>query len=54
MKPTLEIIMINMHVCKYACMCGMIYLAKEWQLGGYSRLKELFDQGYHGFARKCI
>lgn len=39
---------------KYACMCGMIYLAKEWQLGGYARLKELFDQGYHGFARKCI
>ena len=33
---------------------GMIYLAKEWQLGGYARLKELFDQGYHGFARKCI
>lgn len=32
----------------------MIYLAKEWQLGGYARLKELFDQGYHGFARKCI
>lgn len=39
---------------KYACMCGMIYLAKEWQLGGYARLTELFDQGYHGFARKCI
>ena len=39
---------------KYACMCGMIYLAKEWQLGGYARLKEVFDQGYHGFARKCI
>lgn len=49
MKPTLEIIRY-----KYACMCGMIYLAKEWQLGGYARLKELFDQGYHGFARKCI
>ena len=39
---------------KYACMSAMIYLAKEWQLGGYARLKELFDQGYHGFARKCI
>lgn len=24
---------------KYACMCGMIYLAKEWQLGGHVRLK---------------
>lgn len=33
---------------------GKIYLAKEWILGGYTRLKELFDQGYHGFARKCI
>ena len=39
---------------KYACMCGMIYLAKQWQLGEYARLKEVFDQGYHGFARKCI
>lgn len=36
---------------KYACMRGMIYLAKEWQFGGYVRLKELFDHGYHGFAR---
>lgn len=23
----------------------MLYLAKEWQLGGYAKLKELFDQG---------
>ncbi|WP_462336116.1 hypothetical protein [Holdemanella biformis] len=39
---------------KYACMCVMISLAKEWQSGGYARLKALFDHGYHGFARKCI
>ena len=31
---------------KYACMSGMIYLAKELKLGGYARLKALFDQGY--------
>lgn len=37
---------------KYACMCGMIFLGKQWQKGGVSALKQLFDQGYHGFAEK--
>ena len=35
---------------KYAAMCGMIYLGRQWQRGGTSRLKELFTQGYHSFA----
>lgn len=38
---------------KYACMCGMVYLGRQWQTGGLPRLKELFSQGYHGFAKKC-
>ena len=37
---------------KYACMCGMIYLGKQWKNGGVYLLKELFNQGYHGFAAK--
>ena len=37
---------------KYAAMCGMIYLGQQWQSGAISRLKELFDLGYHGFAVK--
>ena len=37
---------------KYACMCGMIYLGKQWQSGGTAELKGLFHQGYHGVAAK--
>lgn len=37
---------------KYACMCGMIFLGKQWQNGGAYFLKKLFYQGYHGFAVK--
>lgn len=37
---------------KYACMCGMIFLGKQWQNGGVHFLKKLFYQGYHGFAAK--
>jgi len=37
---------------KYAAMCGLIYLGRQWQSGGFFRLKELFDQGYRGFAAK--
>ena len=37
---------------KYAAMCGMIYLGRQWQSGGILRLKELFYKGYRGFAAK--
>lgn len=37
---------------KYAAMCGLIYLGRQWQSGGILRLKELFDQGYCGFAAR--
>ncbi len=37
---------------KYAAMCGMIYLGRQWKSGGIPRLKELFIQGYQGFAAK--
>ena len=37
---------------KYAAMCGMIYLGRQWQSNGASRLKEVFYGGYHGFAAK--
>ena len=37
---------------KFAAMCGMIYLGRQWQNGGTARLKTLFSQGYHGFSAK--
>ncbi len=37
---------------KYACMCGMIYLGKQWQTGGTPRIKQLFERGWRGFATK--
>ncbi len=39
---------------KYAAICGMIYLGREWQCGGNERLKELFFDGYEGFATKSV
>ena len=39
---------------KYACMCGMIYLGQMWQKGGYPDLKQLFEEGYKGFAAKTL
>ena len=38
---------------KFACMAGMLYLAELWKQGGTPALKECFQAGYHGFARKC-
>lgn len=39
---------------KYAAMCGMIYLGRQWQSGGIGRLKDIFYQGYHDFAIKTV
>lgn len=39
---------------KFACMSGMLYLEKVWENGGNQALKEVFDEGYHGFAKKTI
>lgn len=38
---------------KYVAMCALVYLGRQWQSGGIPRLRELFMQGYHGFAAKC-
>lgn len=39
---------------KYACMCGMFYLAHKWYEGGNQTLKDLFYEGYKNFANKTI
>ncbi len=39
---------------KYACMCGMLYLANLWIKGGDMALKEAMDSGCDGFANKAI
>lgn len=44
----------NNYYDKYACMCGLLYLAEVWEQGGIPALKECFLQGWHGFAEKCL
>ena len=39
---------------KYACMCGLYYLARCWQEGGSARLAEEFTAGWQGFAEKTL
>ena len=39
---------------KYACMCGLCYLARRWQEGGPARLAEEFAAGWQGFAEKTL
>ena len=39
---------------KFACMCGMFYLAKSYEEGGLKQLKEVFDRGYKGFAGRTV
>lgn len=38
---------------KFACMCGMLYLADCWEKDGMEGLKAAFAD-YHGFARKTL
>ncbi|MDD7771748.1 MAG: hypothetical protein PT958_03120 [Firmicutes bacterium] len=38
---------------KFACMCGMLYLADCWEKEGMDGLKAAFAD-YHGFARKTL
>lgn len=39
---------------KYACMCGMLYLAHVWERSGISGLKSSFQSGWNGFAAKTV
>lgn len=39
---------------KFACMCGMIYLAECWLRGGIPALLEEYRKGYHGFADRSL
>ncbi|MCD8144463.1 MAG: hypothetical protein LUD79_03850 [Oscillospiraceae bacterium] len=39
---------------KFACMCGMLYLASLWLKGGDIALKTAMDEGYKGFASKAV
>lgn len=38
---------------KFACMCGMLYLANQWRAKGIDGLKSSFSD-YHGFAQKTL
>lgn len=49
---------LNEAVCgtyyeKFACMCGMLYLASQWEVKGIPGLKAAFSD-YHGFAEKVL
>ncbi|MCD8144325.1 MAG: hypothetical protein LUD79_03140 [Oscillospiraceae bacterium] len=39
---------------KFACMCGMLYLASLWLEGGDIALKTAMDNGYIDFASKAV
>ncbi len=39
---------------KYACMAGMLFLAKRWREGGIPALVDEFERGYHGFAQNIV
>lgn len=50
---------LNRAVCgsyydKFACMCGMFYLAECYEKGGLEQLKKIFEKGYKGFAAITI
>lgn len=38
---------------KFACMCGMLYLADQWEANGIHGLQDAFKD-YHGFARRTV
>lgn len=39
---------------KFACMCGMLYLADLRQSGGIQALQEVYAAGFRGFAQKAV
>lgn len=39
---------------KYACMCGMLYLARRWQEGGPAHLAAELAAGWQDFAEKTL
>lgn len=39
---------------KFACMCGMLYLAKCWLRRGIPGLLVEYQKGYHGFAARTL
>lgn len=43
----------GMYYEKFACMCGMLYLAGQWETKGIPGLKSAFSD-YHGFAEKVL
>ena len=43
----------GMYCEKFACMCGMLYLARQWEKHGITGLKTAFSD-YHGFAEQVL
>ena len=43
----------GMYYEKFACMCGMLYLARQWEKHGITGLKTAFSD-YHGFAEQVL
>ncbi|MCD8084970.1 MAG: hypothetical protein LUF28_01325 [Clostridiales bacterium] len=39
---------------KFACMCGMLYLATLWLKGGDVAIKTAMEEGYRDFAGKAV
>ena len=52
-KQFLEEAVCGSYYEKFACMCGMLYLAGRWETQGIDGLKSAFAD-YHGFAQRAL
>lgn len=52
-KQFLEEAVCGSYYEKFACMCGMLYLADRWETQGIDGLKSAFAD-YHGFAQRAL
>jgi len=52
-KQFLEEAVCGSYYEKFACMCGMLYLADRWEMQGIDGLKSAFAD-YHGFAQRAL
>lgn len=52
-KQFLEEAVCGSYYEKFACMCGMLYLADRWETQGIDGLQSAFAD-YHGFAQRAL
>lgn len=53
-EALMETAVAGRYLEKYACICGMVYLAKVWQREGIEGIKKVYQDGWRGFSQKTI